>query len=103
VFDRYHLMTHLIKAVDSVWKEEHRELKGEGDNVLTGTKYLWLYSRENLPAKHRRKFAVLRRKRLRTARAWALKESLRDFWGYQSPAGALTILRLGMPGPSGRG
>lgn len=89
VFDRYHLMTHLIKAVDSVRKEEHRELKREGYDVLTGTKYLWLYSRENLPAKHRGMFSVLRRKRLRTARAWALKESLRDFWAYRSPAWAL--------------
>jgi len=84
VFDRYHLMTHLVKAVDSVRKEEHRELKREGSDVLTGTKYLWLYSRENLPGKKRGLFSVLRKKRLRTARAWALKESLRDLWGYRS-------------------
>ena len=89
VFDRYHLMTHLIKAVDSVRKEEHRELKREGDDVLTGSKCLWLYSRENLPVKHRKIFAGLRRKRLRTARAWTLKESLRDFWGYRYPPLAL--------------
>ncbi len=88
VFDRYHLMTHMLKAVDTVRKGEHRELKSEGRDVLTGTKYLWLYSRENLPARRREEFSALRRKRLRTARAWALKESLRDLWGYHSPAWA---------------
>jgi len=93
VFDRYHLMTHLVKAVDSVRKEEHRELKREGSDVLTGTKYLWLYSRENLPGKKRGLFSVLRKKRLRTARAWALKESLRDLWSYHSLGWAMKHFR----------
>lgn len=53
VFDRYHLMTHMVKAVDAVRKQEHRELMGEGSDLLTGTKYLWLYSRENMPAMSR--------------------------------------------------
>jgi len=89
VFDRYHLMTHMIKAVDTVRKGEHRELREEGRDLLTGTKYLWLYSRENLPATRQEEFSVLRKKRLRTARAWALKESLRDLWTYHSPAWAV--------------
>lgn len=93
VFDRYHLMTHMIRAVDRVRKDEHRELKSEGREELKGTKYLWLYSRENLPAKKRETFTALRKKRLRTARAWALKESLRDLWGYRSMAWALKHFR----------
>ncbi len=88
VFDRYHLMMHTVKAVDTVRKQEHRELREEGRDLLTGTKYLWLYSQENLPESRREEFAVLRKKRLRTARAWAIKESLRDLWTYQSPAWA---------------
>ena len=87
-FDRYHLMTHMVKAVDSVRKEEHRQLREEGGDLLTGTKYLWLYSRENLPESRKGEFALLRKKRLRTGRAWAIKESLRDLWTYQSPAWA---------------
>jgi transposase len=73
VFDRYHLMMHMIKAVDSVRKQEHRELREEGSDLLTGTKYLWLYSRENLPVSRREEFTLLRKKRLRTGRAWAIK------------------------------
>jgi len=88
VFDRYHLMTHMVKAVDTVRKQEHRQMKGEGNDLLTGTKYLWLYSRENLPAEKRGMFSTLRKMRLRTARAWALKEELRRLWSYRSEAWA---------------
>lgn len=84
VFDRYHLMTHLVKAVDEVRKREHRELKREGLEVLSGTKYLWLYSWENLPEEKQRYFSWLRRRRLKTARAWAIKESFRELWDYHS-------------------
>jgi transposase len=82
VFDRYHLMTHMGKAVDEVRKEEHRALKQRGDETLTGSKYLWLYGEENLPEKHEERFSVLKRMKLKTARAWAIKESLRDLWSY---------------------
>ena len=83
VFDRYHLMTHMGKAVDEVRKKEHRNLEKEGDDTLTGSKYLWLYSRENLPEKHRERFFVLKALNLKTARAWAIKESFRDVWSYR--------------------
>jgi len=83
VFDRYHLMTHMVKAVDEVRKQEHRALKREGDETLTGSKYLWLYSRENLPDSYKVRWRSLKRLHLKTARAWAIKESFRDLWGYQ--------------------
>jgi len=84
VFDRYHLMRHLVQAVDNVHKQEHRELKREGLGVLAVTKYLWLYSQENLPPEKRSLFYWLKKKRLKTARAWAIKESFRELWDYQS-------------------
>src|SRR6266568_2950525 len=37
VFDRYHIMAHMNKAVDQVRRGEHRRLQGDGDNTLTGT------------------------------------------------------------------
>jgi transposase len=89
VYDRFHIMKHMTEAVDSVRKWEHRQLHAEGDETLKRTKYLWLYSRENLPESSREKFAVLRALRLKTGRAWAIKESLRDLWGYQRKGWAL--------------
>lgn len=88
VFDRYHLMGYLTGAVDTVRKAENRALAADGDKALAGTKYLWLYSAENLPAKHADRFAALRAGDLKTSRAWAIKESLRHLWSYKHRAWA---------------
>jgi len=83
VFDRYHVMSHMGDAVDTVRKQEQRALRAAGLDTLTGTKYLWLYAEDNLPEYHRERFAALRALDLKTGRAWALKEELRDWWAYQ--------------------
>lgn len=93
VFDRYHIMKHMNEAVDAVRKAEHRRLGSQGDDTLKGTKYLWLFAEENLPARHRERFALLRRLHLKTARAWALKEMLRDLWRYQRRGWAVKHFR----------
>jgi len=83
VFDRYHIMKYLTGAVDTVRKQENRTLAATGDKRLAGSKYLWLYSEENLPERHHDRFALLRGADLKTGRAWAIKESLRHFWTYR--------------------
>src|SRR5574340_754186 len=75
-------MKYLTTAVDTVRKQENRALNAIGDNSLAGSKYLWLYSAENLPERHQDRFALLRSSDLKTGRAWAIKESLRHFWSY---------------------
>ena len=84
VFDRFHLMAHMGKAVDEVRKQEHRGLCKEGDSPLKGSKFIWLYSRENLPEKHWEQFYYMRACDLKTSKAWAIKENLRNFWKYKS-------------------
>ena len=66
--------------MDTVRKAENRALAATGDKSLAGSKYLWLYSAENLPEHHQDRFATLRTGDLKTARAWAIKESMRHFW-----------------------
>jgi transposase len=83
VFDRFHIMKHMVESVDTVRKREHRALVGEGLDLLTGSKYLWLYSQENLPERHKERFAALKATNLKTGRAWAIKESLRVLWHYR--------------------
>jgi transposase len=83
VFDRYHVMSYLGTAVDTVRKREHRALAKTGDTTLAGSKYLWLYSAENLPERHIERFAALRAVDLKTGRAWAIKENLRRLWNYR--------------------
>jgi len=93
VFDRFHIMKHMNEAVDAVRKKEHRQLRQGGDDTLSGTKYLWLFAEENLPERHRERFAALKGLHLKTARAWALKEMLRDLWRYRRLGWALKHFR----------
>lgn len=83
VFDRYHIMQHVTGAVDAVRKAEHRRLLEDNDDTLKRTKYLWLFSEDNLPDHYAAWFARLKSLNLKTARAWAIKESLRVLWTYQ--------------------
>lgn len=53
VFDRFHDMGHVSNTVNTVRKQEHRELMASGNETLKGSKYLWLYSRENVPPQRR--------------------------------------------------
>ena len=80
VFDRFHIMQHMGRAVDKVRKSEHGELRSVGDNTLTRTKYLWLTSQANLSDQQQERFEQVRHLNLKTGRAWAIKESLRDLW-----------------------
>lgn len=80
VFDRFHVVQHMTTAVDKVRRGEHKQLQADGDEQLAGTRWMWLYGRENLPDKYKVSFDVVRDSTLKTARAWAIKEQLRDLW-----------------------
>jgi transposase len=83
VFDRFHIMKHMNEAVDAVRKEENRLLLEDDIDILKGTKFFWLFAEENLPEKMVERFAFLRESNLKTGRAWAIKESLRELWNYR--------------------
>jgi len=83
VFDRFHIMQHMNEAVDAVRKEENRLLMEDDFDILKGTKYLWLFAEENTPEKMAERFGWIRESNLKTARAWAIKESLRGLWSYR--------------------
>jgi transposase len=93
VFDRFHIMRHVLDAVDKVRKHEHRALLEQGDTTLAKSKYLWLYSAENVPERSQEHFEQIKTMELKTARAWALKESLRQLWNYQSLIWAMRFWR----------
>ncbi len=86
-FDRFHVAGCINKAVDDVRKMEHRELRGEGNDRLKGTKYHWLMGsgrRRQLKSEVRRAFNRLVGSALKTARAWVLKETAKGLWSYRS-------------------
>ena len=84
VFDRFHVIQHLGKAVDRVRKEEHRKFLQRGREDLKGTKYLWLRSPSSMSRGEKADFAKIRDVATRVARAWAIKEGARTLWSYRS-------------------
>lgn len=80
VHDRFHVMQLATRAVDQVRRAEHRELLAHGDDRLSKTKYVWITSQEHLSEKQQALFDETYTLQLRTGKAWAFKEMLRDLW-----------------------
>lgn len=79
VFDKYHIAGHLGDAVDRVRRKENKD---PAVDCLVGTKYLWLRNPDNFAQDAWRNFKSLRESALKTARAWALKESAMGLFDY---------------------
>jgi transposase len=89
VYDRFHVMKYINDAVDKVRRTESRGLNEKGkQNRLAGTKYLWLYGEENVPDKRKEEFERLKNSDLKVAKAWAMKENIRNFWTMPTVAAA---------------
>ena len=83
VFDRFHVTRYVTDAVDKVRRQEHKILMAKGEECLKGTKHLWLMNEEHIPEWRKEEFDDIRKIKLKTGRAWAIKESLRHFWDYR--------------------
>lgn len=84
VHDTFHLIRHLNEAVDLVRRQEHKELLAKGDDRLKGSRQFWLYGMERVPGKWQERFDTLRVEKLKTSKAWGIKELFRDLYGCQS-------------------
>lgn len=93
VFDKFHVLQHVGVAVDTVRKAEGRALAAKGDMTLKGTKYAWLRNPANFTKAAWRAFAALRDSTVQSARAWAIKESLRPLWEYTYVGAARTFFQ----------
>lgn len=88
VFDKFHIAKLAGEAVDQVRRQEAKQLAAEGDERLKRTRYSWLRNPLDETREQRRTFEPLRRSKLKTARAWAIKETLMGFFEYFQPARA---------------
>jgi transposase len=93
VIDRYHVAHLLTDGVDRVRRAEQSVLRSQGDDRLTGTRYIWIKG----PAKRRpsdeRWIQQLSRAGLKVGRAWAIKEAASRLWNYRSRGWALKFFR----------
>jgi transposase len=81
-FDGFHVVQLANRAVDAVRREEAR-----GEHWLKKTRWCWLKDKGRWTPKERDKMDWLPHTRLKTARAWRLKEALRDIYkNWQIPS-----------------
>jgi transposase len=83
LFDKFHIMAHLGKALDTVRKREYARLSGDKRQYIKGQKYTLLSHRENLTLKGRQSLKALLAANKRLNTAYLLKESFGQLWGYE--------------------
>jgi len=88
VFDRFHIMHQVNKAIEKVRWLEQRENK-----VLKKTRYLWLKNPRNLTREQKEQLEKLKRLDLKTARAYHIKLALARFWELKDPGRAALDLK----------
>jgi transposase len=93
VFDKFHLLRHLLEAVNDVRKAEARELRKTQPDILKGTRYIWLKNPWNLTDKQHERLSFLERINLKVNRAYLLKEAFRRLWSYRHRGWARRYLK----------
>lgn len=92
VFDKFHIVQHLSKAVDQVRRDEIREKGKEHKDLMSKTRYIWLKNPWNLTEKQQVRLSELEHLNLKINRAYLLKEAFQGFWGYRRPSWAKRYL-----------
>ena len=94
VFDKFHIVSHLGKAVDEVRREEIREKGQAHKDLVKNSRYLWLKNPWNLTDGQAERLATLVKLNTEVHRAYLLKEMFRRFWEYKRPGWAKRFLKL---------
>lgn len=88
LFDKFHVMRHLGKALDAVRRSEYARVSAQDLRFIKGQKYTLLSSRENLTLDGRRALQQLLAANQRLNVAYLLKESFGQLWDYRREAWA---------------
>jgi transposase len=85
VLDRFHISSHLNKALDQVRRAECSRLRGRPQaSKLKRMRWKLLRRGSRVRGRAKYKLWALLRTKLATGRAWMLKESFEPFWKYRS-------------------
>src|SRR6266850_257788 len=92
VFDKFHVMANVSKAVDRVRQTELRWGRAEARESLKKSLWLWRKNPENLSAQEQRHLSKIKDKDLCTAKAYQMRLVLQDI--YKSPTVTVAQRRL---------
>lgn len=82
VFDKFHIIKHLVHAVDLTRRSAVRVAGGEGTS-LKHTRYQWLRRTASKSHAEKLAFAAIRRQYGAVARAWSIKELFARLWEFR--------------------
>lgn len=88
LFDKFHVLRHLGKALDTIRKREYGRLQGKPRIFIKGQKYTLLAHPQNLTGSARKNLKLLLAANKRLNTAYLLKESFGQLWDYSSEAWA---------------
>jgi transposase len=80
VFDRFHVMQNVAKAVDEVRRREHRNLLSKGDKSLKKSMWLFRNNPENLDQEQTADLDILKQANRITSKAYQMRLTLRDIY-----------------------
>ncbi len=84
LYDKFHVMRHLGKALDTVRKQEYKRLTEKDRSFIKGQKYTLLSRKANLTLEGRRALNKLLGANKRLHTAYLLKEAFSQLWEYQT-------------------
>ena len=94
ILDRFHIMSHMNKAIDEIRAQEARRLKTDGyEPVLKHSRWCLLKRPENLTERQTVKLKELLRYNLKAVRAYLQREDFQRFWKYKRPLWAGRFLK----------
>lgn len=89
LYDKFHIMAHLSKAMDQVRRQEYARLTGAKRRYIKGQRFTLLTRWKNLAYKGRKALKLLFKANRRLNKAYLLQESFGQLWEYDRPALAI--------------
>ena len=84
LYDKFHILQHLAKALDEVRRTEYKRVSGTEREFIKGHRYTLLSHKENLNLEGRKALKKLLAANKRLNTAYVLKEEFAQLWDYQS-------------------
>jgi transposase len=88
VYDKFHVLMHLSKALDEVRRSEYKRVNEKERKFIKGQRYTLLSNNENLTSDGLISLNALLKANRRLHKAYLLKESFGHLWDYKSSAWA---------------
>jgi len=84
IYDKFHVIRHLLEALNKVRKQELSRAKGRFKGLLSGKKFILLSRQSHILGKSRKALNEILRFSKKLLKAYILKESFGHLWSYRS-------------------